>query len=187
MLIDLKALLLKYKLVLRFIVTFLSVYIVLSLIYNWYLDASNGSKYYPDYVTSLVANQTEALLNSFGYNIDMVNHNEEPSIKIVLNDKYVARVIEGCNAFSVIILFVSFIIAFSDGFKKTALYILAGSIIIYALNLLRIALFAMALYHYPKYQDVLHTVIFPLFIYGIMFLLWMNWVNHFTKRLKSNV
>ncbi|MFK7832298.1 MAG: exosortase family protein XrtF [Winogradskyella sp.] len=181
-----KALLKKYKSVIRFIVTFLAVYGVLTIGYNVYLNASDGSKFYPDYLTHLVADQTNALLNGLDYKSDVVPHPNEPSMKIVINGKYVARVIEGCNAISVIILFLSFLVAFAGKFKTTLFYGLAGSIIIYAFNLIRIVVLSIGLYHYPWRREILHTVIFPMLIYGTVFLLWMVWVNRFSKQIQTN-
>ena len=181
-----KSLLIKYKSVIRFIVTFLAVYGVLTIGYNVYLNASDGSKFYPDYLTHLVAEHTNALLNSVGYQTDIVAHPSEPSIKIIINGKYVARVIEGCNGISIIIMFLSFIVAFAGKFKTTFFYGLAGSIIIYAFNLIRIVILSIGLYHYPWRREILHTVIFPMLIYGTVFLLWMVWVNRFSKKVKSN-
>ena len=101
-----KSLLKQYKPVIKFIATFLLVYGVLSLAYSYYLDVSKGTVYYPDYVTNLVANQSEILLDSFGYDSQVLPHPDEPSMKLLVNGKYVARVIEGCNGTSVIILLV---------------------------------------------------------------------------------
>lgn len=181
-----KELLVKYKLVLRFIITFLAVYAVLTIAYNLYLNMSNGSKFYPDYVTNLVAQQTNALINGFGYDASVIPHPDEPSMKVIINGKFVARVIEGCNAVSIIILFISFVVAFAGKFKTTLIYCFAGSIIIYVFNLIRIVILSIGLYHYPWRREILHTVIFPMLIYGIVFLLWMVWVNRFSKNIKSN-
>ena len=182
----LKELFVKYKAVIKFILTFLLVYVFFSVLYGFYLDVSDGSKFYPDYVTHIVAKQTESLLNTFGYNAQVLPHPNEPSMKVILNGKYIARVIEGCNAVSVIILFMAFIVAFSGKLKTTLLFILSGSVLIYAANLLRITLFVIALYHYPKWQDVLHGTIFPAVIYGFVFLLWIFWVNRFSKLKKKD-
>ncbi|MBP0903126.1 exosortase family protein XrtF [Mariniflexile gromovii] len=176
-----KSLLLKYKLVVKFILTFLLVYIALSVAYKFYLQFSDGSKYYPDYMTHLVAIQSEALLNSLGYHVQMMPHPDEPSMKIIINGTYLARIIEGCNSISVIILFISFIIAFASNLKTTFFYILSGSVLIYVVNLVRIVLLSLLLYHYPKHQAILHSVVFPGIIYGLVFLLWVFWVNRFSK------
>ena len=158
----------------------------MSFSYKLYLDVSDGSKYYPDYLTNLVAKQSELLLQSFGYDARIAQHPNEPSMKLIINNKFVARVVEGCNSVSVIILFISFMIAFAGKFKTTFLYILAGSVLIYVVNLLRIAILSIGLYHYPWREAELHTVIFPLIIYGMVFLLWMFWVNRFSNLTKSD-
>ncbi|GAA4936438.1 exosortase family protein XrtF [Algibacter agarivorans] len=181
-----KALFVKYKSVIKFIITFLLVYVVLSVVYKLYLQYSDGSKFYPDYMTHLVSKQTESLLDSFGYHSEVLPHPDEPSMKVFVNGKYLARVIEGCNAISVIILFVSFIVAFSGKLKTTFFYILAGSVLIYVVNLLRIVILTIGMYHYPEYEDVMHTVVFPAIIYGMVFLLWIFWVNRFSKLKNKN-
>lgn len=181
-----KSLIVKYKSVIKFILTFLLVYAVLSFAYKLYLDFSEGSEYYPDYFTNLVAKQSNALLHTFGYSSQIANHPYEPSMKLIINGKFVARVIEGCNSISIIILFISFIIAFSGKFKTTFFYILAGSVLIYVVNLLRIVILSVGLYHYPWRREELHTVIFPLIIYGMVFLLWMFWVNRFSNLKRAD-
>jgi exosortase family protein XrtF len=77
-------------------------------------------------------------------------------------------------------------IAFAEKFKTTFLYILAGSVMIYVVNLFRIVILSVGLYHYPWRREELHTVIFPLIIYGMVFLLWMFWVNRFSNLKKKN-
>ncbi len=176
-----KKLFVKYQSVIKFILTFLLVYFVLSFAYKFYLQWSTGETYYPDYMTYMVSKQSEDLLNTFGYNAKVLPHPDEPSMKLIINNKYVARVIEGCNSVSVIILFISFIIAFSGKFKTTLFYILAGSVLIYVVNLVRVVILSVGLYHYPWRKDVLHTVIFPGIIYGMVCLLWVFWVNRFSN------
>ncbi len=162
------------------------VYGVLTIGHHLYLSLSDGSKFYPDYMTNLVARQTNTLLNSIGYNAEVLPHPDEPSIKVIINGKFIARVIEGCNALSIIILFMSFIVAFAGKLKTTIFYCFAGSIIIYAFNLIRIVILSAGLYHYPWREEILHKVIFPMLIYGTVFLLWMVWVNRFSKSVKTN-
>ncbi len=139
-----------------------------------------------DGISTNVANLTNNLLHFFKQDSYLVQHEFEPSIKIIYNNKYVSRVIEGCNAISVIILFAAFIFAFSIKLKRTIIYILLGSILIYLLNIIRIALLTYSLYYYPQYQEILHGTIFPLFIYGVVFVLWIAWVTTFSGHDKKN-
>lgn len=182
-----KELIKKYKSVIRFIITFLSVYILLSVAYKLYLDYSDGAEYYPDYLTNTVAKQTKELLVTVGYETGIERHADEPSMKLIIRNKFVARVVEGCNSISVIILFISFIVAFSGRFRTTLFYLLAGSTLIYIVNLIRIVILSIGLYHYPWRREILHTVIFPAIIYGMVFVLWMFWVNRFSNLKSKNV
>ena len=155
---------------------FLGSYVVLSGCYAFYLNMSIGGSYHPDYVTHLVAHHCSAFIGAFE-NAVVEPHTTEPSMKLIVNGKFVARIIEGCNSISIVILFASFVIAFAQKFKKTLLFLFAGAVLIYAVNILRIVLLAYALYHYPEYEKILHSVVFPGIIYGLVFLLWMMWVR----------
>lgn len=181
---QIKDLFIKYKSVIRFTVVFLSVYVVLSFSYKLYLDYSKGKEPYPDYITHLVANQSLSMFSALDYRAEALKNPTEPSLKLVLNGKFVARVVEGCNSVSVIILFVSFVIAFAERFRSTLFFIIGGSALLYSVNLVRIVVLSIGLYYYPWRRDILHTVIFPLIIYGMVFLLWMLWINHFASEKK---
>lgn len=162
-------------------------YFVLALMYKLYLQHAKNAVFYPDYFTHLVAKQSQAALNAFSYQTEVVPHPDEPSLKLILNGKYLARVVEGCNGISVIVLFIAFVIAFSARFKTTLIYLIGGSLLVYAINLARIVVLSIGLYHYPEYESVLHTVIFPAIIYGTVFLLWIIWVNRFSKLKQKHV
>lgn len=175
-----KNLLLQYKPFLLFLGKFLLTYIVLTVIYQSYLNRFEIDKNEVDSFSQLVANQTQSVLALFDANAYIEAHPTEPSIKIIYKGQYISRIIEGCNALSVVILFIAFIIAFTGKWKHTLLFIVFGSILIHVLNIARIALLCIALYHYPEFEHLLHGVIFPLIIYGIVFLLWVIWVNKFS-------
>lgn len=152
-------------------------YLILSFTYSMYLKLSEGGSYHPDLVTHLVAKQSTTIISGFGYNADIVAHETKPQMVLYMNNEYLASIIEGCNSLSIIILFIAFIVAFAQNFKKTALYILAGSVLIYGVNIIRIVILAILLFHYPEQEKLLHGVVFPAIIYGMVFLLWMLWVK----------
>lgn len=172
----------KYKSVLLFILTFLGSYLVFSLIYNIYLELSGFGSYYPDFLTHLVAVQTQAVIETLGYPAHIVPHRGEDSIMLFINDLLLARVVEGCNSISVIILFLSFILSFFSDLKSTLLFIIAGAVIIYVMNIIRIALLTIGIYEYPGYAEFMHSILFPLIIYGTVFVLWIIWVRIYSKK-----
>jgi len=171
----------KNKPVLLFLLRFFVSYFILSGLYQWYLRENQQTEtvYACCPVTEMVANHTVGLGNFFGYNFSHIQHTEELSFKLFTDDNYIARIVEGCNSISVIILFWAFIIAFTGNWKKTILFGLAGSLLIYALNILRIVFISVAMGSYPQYTEFLHQIIFPAVIYGFTFLLWVVWVKYF--------
>ena len=164
-------------------IKFFGVYFLLFLLYSVYLSKNQKTEgiFACAPITNTVAKQTQFLLNSLGYSAGIEQNTNEVSINLFINDKLVARVIEGCNAISIIILFISFIVAFASNFKATLLFIIVGSLLIYFTNIFRIAIIAIALYKYPEYQYLLHDILFPVIIYGITLLLWFVWVQKFSR------
>lgn len=172
-----KALFKKYKTVVKFVVLFLGVYLLLGIFYSVYLSFSKEGPFTPDYITNLVAKQSAAVLDAFGYGSALAPDQLEDGMLLTIENKYSVIIVEGCNSISVIILFVAFVIAFSEKFKKTFLFLFAGSVLIYIVNILRIAILVVALYKFPEYENILHSVIFPGIIYSMVFILWMVWVR----------
>ncbi|MBY0486253.1 MAG: exosortase family protein XrtF [Flavobacteriaceae bacterium] len=180
-----KEYLIQFKPFLLFLAKFFVTYLVLTFIYQSYLNQFDEKKFEVDGFTQIVAEQSKVVLSVIDSQSYTLPNYKEPSVKLFYHGQWVARIIEGCNALSVIILFISFIIAFTGKFKQTFLFIVLGSLLIHVFNVLRIALLCMAIFHYPHYEHVLHGVIFPLFIYGIVFLLWVIWVNNYSSYAKK--
>jgi exosortase family protein XrtF len=127
-----------------------------------------------------VSDQSEWLVNQLGYEAKTYLILNENFTRFYVDKSYVARVVEGCNALSVMILFVSFVVAFKGKLIHTLVFNLAGVLIIHTLNIIRIALLVIGLRYYEEYKTLMHDIIFPLFIYGVVFLLWIVWVNKFS-------
>lgn len=175
----------QYASVIRFIFTFLGTYLLLALLYNLYLQNFQSDGWYPDYLTHLVAIQSEAVVDSLGYDSWLRLGYPEATMHLLIEDKFVARIIEGCNAASIIILFVAFMLAFSGKIKSTLMFTFAGGVIIYITNILRIALIAIMIYEYPQHAHFLHSIAFPLLIYGAVFLLWVFWIIIYSKQIRT--
>lgn len=170
-----------YKPFLLFLGKFLLTYLLLTFVYESYLGQFDVKKNEVDGFTKLVAIQTKDVLVFFNYDANITPNTGQPAINLFYNQRFMARIVEGCNGLSVIILFISFVIAFSGKIKATVLYSIGGSVLIHILNVARIALLCILLYYFPKQQHVLHGVLFPLFIYGVVFMLWIVWVNKYSK------
>ncbi|ALM20653.1 molecular chaperone GroEL [Nonlabens sp. MIC269] len=163
--------------VFKFVAVFGGLYIGLSIIYYFYLSFDYGSYHYPDPITSQISFQTQELLSLIGYNAQTMNSAGHPSVAVYSNEQLLFRIIEGCNAVSVMILFCAFILAFAKAWKKTILFLLIGVGIIYVINLTRLVLLGIIYADYPAYTHVSHEIIFPAIIYGTTVLLWLYWLK----------
>lgn len=175
----------KYASVIRFIFTFLGAYLLLAFLYNLYLNSFNSESFYPDFMTHLVAVQSDFLVSALGYNTEVTSGFPEATMHLMVNGKFVARIIEGCNSVSIIILFISFMLAFFGKVKATLFYTLAGTFIIYFTNIFRIAVMAVGIYEFPQYTYFLHSIAFPLIIYGTVFMLWVFWIAIYSKQIRT--
>jgi len=166
----------QYKPFLLFLGKFFLSYLVLTVLYQGYLSSFGDDVV--DGITTNVAFLTQKIARVF--NVDISTQLDAVQYQIIYHGKYLARIIEGCNAISIIILFIAFIVAFSGKLKVTLLFIFGGSVLIYILNIFRIIFLTILVYHFPHQEHLLHGVLFPLIIYGIVFLLWIIWVNKFS-------
>ncbi|OCB74485.1 exosortase family protein XrtF [Flavobacterium crassostreae] len=173
-----------HKLFLLFLAKFFLTYILLTVVYQLYLGGFQQNQI--DGITQLVSQNTQQLMRVLDMDV-LVLKDKGASVMVFYKQKYIARIIEGCNAISIIILFVSFIVAFSGKIKPTLLFICMGSLVIYGLNVVRIALLVVLLDAYPEQTAVWHGTIFPLFIYGVVFLLWVLWVTKILDYAKKTV
>ncbi len=176
----------QYKTFLLFLSKFLLVYLVLTFCYEFYLEQFNIKKFEVDSFTVSVAKQTKNTLLFFNQNVIIKQHPLEASIQLWYNNHYIARIIEGCNAITVMILFLSFVVAFTGKFKNSFWFILFGLIFIHLLNIGRIATLTVLLFYFPNQQTLLHDILFPILLYGAVFFLWIVWVNYYSIYAKQN-
>jgi len=152
-------------------------YLLLGTCYAFYLEVSEDGAYPPDFITNLVARQSADFLQGIGFSAVLSDDILGEGVFLTIENNYTVNIVEGCNSISVIILFIAFVIAFAENFKKTILFLFAGAVLIYVVNILRIVILTVALYKYPQYENVLHSVVFPGIIYSMVFMLWMIWVR----------
>ncbi|MGQ7946519.1 exosortase family protein XrtF [Flavobacterium sp. WC2509] len=172
----------QYKPFLVFLASFFGCYILLTLLYQYFLNGFESDKL--DTITKVVGQNTQSVISFFTESVQMIYVANEPFVRVYFQNKGIVQIVEGCNGISVIILFISFIIAFSGSLKNTLLFIFGGSLLIYILNVLRIAILIVLLHHFPEKMHLLHGVLFPAIIYGSVFMLWVIWVNKFSKYAK---
>jgi exosortase family protein XrtF len=175
-----KKYLITYRPFLKFLLVFFLTYGVLTFCYNQYLGMYQNLPFPIDPFTENLSYQVKAVGELFMDKVEIQKHLGEKWTRLVYNDRYIARIVEGCNGISVMILFVAFVVAFARKFLPAFIFCVSGIILIHILNVFRIAVLGYFIYTEPERTHIYHGVLFPLVIYGFVFMLWVVWVRQFS-------
>jgi exosortase family protein XrtF len=118
-------------------------------------------------------------LDLFGFDSQIFQNSYEHSVNFILDGYVVSRIIEGCNGISVSILFIAFVLAFKGRLVDTLLFIPMGLLLINLSNVFRLSIITYVSRSHYEYYKFFHDYLFPAIIYGMIFVLWMIWVNYF--------
>lgn len=172
-----------FKPVLGILLRFIIIYLVLLFAYQFYLNANKDSGL--DSFSTMIANQVNGIQNVLGYPSQLYNDVNNEQVWFYVKKQYVTRMVEGCNAISIMILFVSFVFAFYKG-SKTFIFVLAGLVLLYIMNLLRIVGLNIVMAEHKEYGKMFHDFVFPAVIYGSVVLLWLIWIKFFALKHENS-
>ncbi|MDR4891412.1 MULTISPECIES: exosortase family protein XrtF [unclassified Chryseobacterium] len=172
-----------FKPVLGILLRFIIIYLVLLIAYQFYLNSGKDSGL--DSFSRMIANQVTSLQSVIGYPTELYDDVKNEQVWFYVKHNYVTRMVEGCNAISVIILFVSFVFAFYKG-VKTFVFVGVGLVLLYIINLLRIVGLNIVMSDHKEYGKMFHDFIFPAIIYGSVVVLWLIWIKFFALKHENS-
>jgi exosortase family protein XrtF len=125
-----------------------------------------------------VTAQTTWVLGVLGYDVRHVTHAKKAAERILLENRPVIAVHEGCNGINVWIIFTGFMIALRVFTRRTLVFWLCGTVILHLANLVRILLlFGVSLTH-PEKVYFFHKYFFTAALYVVVFGLWYYWIKY---------
>jgi len=173
-----------FKPVLKILLRFVILYVLMVLGYQLYLNGFENKGL--DSFSTWTMKQVSFLQNRLGYPTEMVpGKPHDATTWFYVSGRYVSRMVEGCNAVSVMILFVAFIFAFYEG-AKTFLFAAAGLVFLHVINVLRIVGLNVVIVEYPDYSKIAHDYFFPAIIYGSVVILWLIWIKFFAVKKEND-
>ncbi len=172
-----------FKPVLSILLRFIIVYLVLLFAYQFYLNRFQSEGLDP--FSRMIAEQVRHIQNSISYPTQLYNDVKREQVWFYVKTGYATRMVEGCNAISVMILFIAFVFAFYKG-SKTFVFVLAGLVLLYLMNLLRIVGLNIVMTDYKQYGKISHDFIFPAVIYGTVVVLWLIWIKFFALKHENS-
>ena len=87
---------------------------------------------------------------------------------------------DSCNGISLFALYSIFLIAFPGKILSKIIFIPAGIVIIYLLNVLRIVCLSVIETYSYEWTEFNHTYTFTILIYIFIFTTWLVWINKFS-------
>lgn len=126
---------------------------------------------------------------TFTYKDKPAQNPEADSASLVFKDnKPLIHVADSCNALTLVVLFMGFILAYPGDWRIKLIFIPVGSIIIFGINVIRVL---VLIYNYMYWQaafDFNHKYTFTIAVYLVVFWFWMLWANKYSKkRLTASV
>jgi len=162
------------KVVAQFVVTAFSIYIAWYIFHDFYLVPKT------DFVERLInieTTQSAFILQKLPLSYEFGSYGSV----ITCNGSKALRVGTECNGLVLFALFAGFLIAYPGNWKTKTWFIPLGIVFIYLLNILRIILLTINFKYFRSSFSFNHHVTFTYLIYVFIFLLWMIWVNKFSK------
>lgn len=173
-----------FKPVLKILLRFVMIYVVMVLAYQFYLNEFKSAGLDP--FSTWVMKQTTFVQELCGYASQMIpGKPADETTWFFVGGKYTSRMVEGCNAISVMILFLAFVFAFYKG-AKTFVFAIIGLVFLHLMNVLRIAGLNIIILKLPQYSRMGHDYLFPAIIYGSVVVLWLIWVKYFALKDAGN-
>lgn len=164
---------------LRFVGIFLGCYLGLSVLYGLWIE-SLGS--IPDFMTREVSREVVDILKTLGVEATQQANPLGPTVFIHQGDRKVLNVFEGCNGLNVMIVFLSFVLAYGGKRERVLWFIPAGFVVIHLANLGRILwLFGLSSVNAQLFY-YFHKYFFTAVIYVIVFALWWFWVTRWNGK-----
>jgi len=153
---------------------FVGCYFVMSIAYGLFIESYQEEV---DPWTRKVSQQIAVFLSWTGDDVFVLDSYRTRSCILANEDKQVISVFEGCNGLNVMILFISFLVAFKGPLKKFVGFAIIGVLLIHLVNIGRVAMLYYVAEYLPEYMYFTHKYLFTAVIYLVVFVLWYLWVS----------
>lgn len=158
-----------------FLYKILGFYLVWYLVYNlWLLPAG----WLDAAVTTSIAQLSHDLVHLFGYSTYVAGRH------LGIAGTVGVIVANGCSGISQTALFIGFMIAYPGRWMPRLVLILAGVVIIYVINVIRITTLTIVVKEWPHMFGFIHHYATTILFYLVIFGLWAIWFNNGNRPLK---
>jgi exosortase family protein XrtF len=161
---------------LRFIGTFLGLYVAWMMLYEWVLHPWGN---FDRLIINDASSWAVFLLDAMGFPTFVGN---SPTIRTIgIDGTHGLWIGDPCNGITLFALFTFFIIAYPGQWLHKLWFIPVGITVIHFMNVVRITALCIIVLKHPDWLDFNHTYTFQLLMYAVVFGLWYIWIRRFSK------
>jgi exosortase/archaeosortase family protein len=131
-------------------------------------------------ISQVILTGSEWILELMGYDVNI-----HKKILWITGSQGV-KIINACLGWSMMAMYIGFLIIYPGNKISKYWYIPLGLIIIQFANIVRITAMALVSYHYYGLLDFYHKYVFNIFLYLAVFILWIIWVRKFGSKQASS-
>jgi exosortase/archaeosortase family protein len=132
-------------------------------------------------LTQIILKVSYFFLDIFGYDVNIYKR------IIWIEGSQGVRVINACLGWSMMALFIGFILIYPGKRKPKYWYVPMGLVIIQFANIIRITAMVLVSFHQYDLMDFYHKYIFNFFLYLVVFVLWIIWVRKYSNEEADTV
>lgn len=127
-----------------------------------------------------VAYVTQQILQSWDFETKLFDNN------VIQHDNKVAvRIVWSCTGIKQAYIFVCIILFYKADWLKKMWFIPLGLLLVYVVNILRIAAITALVKYYPQQFDLMHEHLFKYLFYVFLFGLWVIWDEKIATKLSN--
>ncbi|GIV29493.1 MAG: exosortase/archaeosortase family protein [Bacteroidia bacterium] len=133
---------------------------------------------FDEYVIRVIIENTDEILKRMGFKTFKTTDVNDFQV-IGIHGSVGVWVGKACDAVSLFIIFLVFVLAFPGRQRDKWWFVPFGILTIYLMNVLRVAALTIITYYAPEWLEFNHTYVFTFLVYAYIFLLWIWWVNKY--------
>ena len=162
----------------RFLVTAILLYVGWTALYELWIHPDRTLELW---IVQSISDSGAYLLKMMGYELITSEFMEEHYRTMGIDGTHGVYISDSCAALPLMALFAGFILAYPGNWKAKLAYIPIGIASIHIINIIRIIGLMLLAKHAPSSLDFNHHYTFTFVVYAYIFLLWVMWVNKFSK------
>jgi exosortase H (IPTLxxWG-CTERM-specific) len=124
--------------------------------------------------TGIIARVSGGALNLLGQHVTRTG-------TVLQSARFGVNIRNGCNGVEAMVILLAAIVAFPASWRARGIGLVLGTVVIQAVNLLRVVALFLTGAYLPRFFDAAHTVVWQSLVILVAVLVWIVWAQRFAR------